>query len=322
LSEKNSKNTDTSASLDLSTSGILKKIGLKADAKINRSVKTESVRESNVKNLNKALEKHVENSNSNRQVTITNTESTTAKEGEETTTVRNLENPNPSRVLNFIFRQLLQEYVVITYLNDIKIAFSNGHPESARAVSIFQVDELLNDIIDNPTDRTAVKTKIFGLYENVKDHTGTDKPFLVKENANDATKEYMRKGRNVNQTYTVGNYEATVPGVILQIENQVLHTPTVVADAIIGQGEALDCYGVAVTEMNIEKRRLENEKMQAEIDQVKRVNEQKTIDTYKTEIETKKIQKALEIIEAITDPVQKADAYQKMFNPQQIINNV
>ena len=39
-------------------------------------------------------------------------------------------NPNQSRVLNFVFRQLLQEYVTIMYLSNVKIGFSNGHPES------------------------------------------------------------------------------------------------------------------------------------------------------------------------------------------------
>ena len=39
--------------------------------------------------------------------------------------------PNQSRVLNFVFRQLLQEYVIIMYLPNVKIGFSNANQHPA-----------------------------------------------------------------------------------------------------------------------------------------------------------------------------------------------
>ena len=56
-------------------------------------------------------------------------------------------NPNQSRVLNFVFRQLLQEYVTIMYLSNVKIGFSNGHPESQVIVPIEKLDELLETYV-------------------------------------------------------------------------------------------------------------------------------------------------------------------------------
>ena len=81
------------------------------------------------------------------------------KESEEVSTVRQLENINKSRVLNFVFWQLLQEYVSVTYLHDIKLVFSNGHPESMEVCSIEQMDEFL-DIWMTPEGAATAKNMI------------------------------------------------------------------------------------------------------------------------------------------------------------------
>ena len=65
------------------------------------------------------------------------------EESTEESTIRELVNPNVSRVLNFVFRQLLQEYISVTYLSDIKVAFTNGHAESFVVLPIEELDEML-----------------------------------------------------------------------------------------------------------------------------------------------------------------------------------
>jgi hypothetical protein len=73
----------------------------------------------------------------------------------------------------------------------------------------------------------------------------------------------------------------------LKVDQNILRTPSVVADALLGQGEALDCFNA-------------------------HVQEAKTQQMY---LEAQKLDTALSILNGITDPVQKADAYAKMFNP-------
>ena len=114
------RTTDFNAKLSLDGGAYKALTGIKASSELN--IKNESARSSNIKNLNRAIEKHVNTSNSNRQIQVNTTTTESTTEGEESSTVRELLNLNKSRVLNFIFRQLHQQYITVTYLADIKIA--------------------------------------------------------------------------------------------------------------------------------------------------------------------------------------------------------
>jgi hypothetical protein len=78
-----------------------------------------------------------------------------------------------------------------------------------------------------------------------------------------------------------------VPGIILEVNKNTLRTDSLIVDALLGQGEALDCYSMKVQEADADKSILENERTRI----------------------------ALEILQGITDPVAKAEAFAKMFNP-------
>ena len=82
-----------------------------------------------------------------------------------------------------------------------------------------------------------------------------------------------------------------VDGVVLNVDRNVLRTPAVIVDALLGQGEALDCFNAQGQEA----------KMQIE------------------KLEAKKLDLALQALEAITDPVQRAEMYAKMFNPAPVV---
>ena len=164
------------ASVDVSASGkFFKIVDISANASLDstsstaKTITSSGTRESNMGNLSKSLAKHVESSNSNREINIQTATEDSYTESTETSITRELVNVNQSRVLNFVFRQLLQEYVTVTYLDNIKIAFCNGHPESLRVVPIQQMDLLLADVITepNPADPvniTKVRTKILDQY--------------------------------------------------------------------------------------------------------------------------------------------------------------
>ncbi|MDX1905023.1 MAG: hypothetical protein SFU27_12770, partial [Thermonemataceae bacterium] len=153
------------------------KIGLSAGGKASKS--SQSVRQANTKSLSKALEKSVENANSSRNVSVNTSSSSTAKEGEEETITRVLKNVNQSCTLNVVFRQLLQEYITITYLDNIKVGFTNGHPEMDDIVPIEELDSLLNKYI-KAEDMTDIKGRIAFEYAQILNNEGALKPFLER----------------------------------------------------------------------------------------------------------------------------------------------
>jgi hypothetical protein len=294
-----------SASVDVSASASFLKISAKASAhaefssatNTTENISSSSARSTNVNNLSKAVGKQVESSNSNRNVSVNTSTQDSYKESTETAVVRELINPNQSRVLNFVFRQLLQEYVTITYLDNIKIAYSNGHPESFRVVSIQELDILLTEVIVSDS-HDEVRNKIVGQYfapgnyaGPVINHAGAPFKLLRKVNTvrlSDGTPmSYYTKRPDLVDTYTSGSLSIPVPGIILNVDRHILRTDSVIADALLGQGEALDCFNAHSQEAKKQALYIENQKQLL----------------------------ALNTLAEITDPIQRAEYYTKMFNP-------
>jgi hypothetical protein len=289
-----------------------------------------TIRENHMANLNTALNSSVNESAQHRDVEINTTtgnasnhstggnsgsstttsvaqqESIMIKAGEDTVTIRELQNINYSRVLNFVFRQLLQEYVVITWLNDVSIVFSTGFPGQQLAVKLSQLEPFLEKFI-NAADRDEVRKAILIPYCNVANYQGTVKVFTEKvtETLTDCVDggtipdfEYWRKKASLTDTYSAGagGLEITVPGVITSVQSHILKTDSVIVDALLGQGEALDCYNMRLQEEATRAAELRNNRYEQE-----------------TEQEADKITAALAAITAITDPVEQAEAYKKIF---------
>lgn len=292
--ENNSSSTETtskSASVSASVSGVIKKIiniGVSASASKN----TTASRTANCRALNRALSKHVEQSNSSRNIEINTSSTETVKEGEEYSTVREIENINKSRVLNFVFRQLLQEYVSITYLSNIRIAYTDGLLESTRIVDIEEMDDLLSDVID-PKSIEAVKKSIVRKYQYVLNYKKELTPLLQSMPGDDFNRNNHENVeidpfwtcKPSEEKYTIGNMEVNIPGVILQVQSNILRTDSLVADALLGQGEALDCFNMRAQDAVAIGENLKNIELMQKI----------------------------EIIERIEDPESKADAYKSVF---------
>lgn len=241
MEEENSASSEKSASVSASVSGVLSCLPLS----IGVSGGYSSSRSSNSRALNRALGKHCEQSNSARNVEINTSSTETVEEGEEHTTVREIENVNKSRVLNFVFRQLLQEYVSITYLANIRIAYSNGYPESTRVVDIEDIDNLLADVIDKDEFRNEVKNQIWENYAQVMNYKKKPEDcvqFLEEVQSPAGNKDVFWTCRATDKYIHVDDKEFVVPGVILQVQVNTLRTDSVIADALMGQGEALDCF--------------------------------------------------------------------------------
>jgi hypothetical protein len=242
------------------------KIGLSGGASASKS--SQSVRQANTKSLNKALEKSVENSNSSRNVSVNTSSSITAKEGEEETITRRLKNVNQSCTLNVVFRQLLQEYITITYLDNIKVGFTNGHPEIDDIVPIEELDTLLKRYIE-AKDIEEVRERLIFEYEKVMSSENGEKVFLAKirkedYDGNDAS--YYTKVKNLEDSYPLGeNMTLKVPGVIQSVEKYTLRTDSLIADCVLGQGAALDCFNAKLQNAISQKSYNENALMEAAI---------------------------------------------------------
>jgi hypothetical protein len=288
-----------------------------------------SYRDNLSSSLTSALENHVQASSSNRDIEVNTTtgnsanhsaggnagssstmsvsqqESMMIKAGEETVTIRELQNINYSRVLNFVFRQLLQEYITVTWINDASIIFTTGLPEHNRAVRLSELEGFLAEVIDTPAHRDEVRKAILLHFCNIANYEGTIMPFAEKisevyTDCVDATSVpaivYWRKRKSLSDVYSSGGLNITVPGIITSVKSHILRTDSVIVDALLGQGEALDCYNMRLQEESARGAALRNDRYEKETSQ-----------------EAGKIDAALKAIALITDPLAQADAYKKMF---------
>jgi len=265
-----------------------------------------ATRSSNARSLNKALDRHVAQSNSSRSIDVNTSSEKSLKEGEETSIVRELENINKSRVLNFVFRQLLQQYVSITYLSNIKIVFCNGYKESLRVVDVEELDILLEDLIVQ-SRRNDVRRAILRNYLTIRNYKGESKEFveLVRNTTEacdelgidkDETERFWSVKRDITDTWRAdenSELEITVPGPILNVATHTLRTSSVVVDAMLGQGEALDSFGLRIQDAAATNRQLEN------VEALQQVG----------------------IIQGIEDPIQRAEMYRKVFGSDCFCDN-
>ncbi|MCC6684632.1 MAG: hypothetical protein IT247_06145, partial [Bacteroidia bacterium] len=127
-------------------------------------------------------------------------------------------------------------------------------------------------------------------YYSVYDYTGTRQTFYEKrtESVYDSdtgsvkfTEDYFRKSTSLSMTAE----GITVNGVIKSVESRVLHPDSVIVDALLGQGEALDCFNLKLQDAAVVQANLENEAKQ----------------------------QAIGIIEGLADATEKATLYKKVF---------
>jgi len=276
------------------------------------------MRTANVSNLDNAMAKHVAQSNANRQVDVNHTTTSTASSGEEDVTVRELVNVNKSRVLNFVWRQMLQEYTTISSLVNLKFAYTNGYPESLTIVPLGNLLNMLTDIIV-PEHINDVLCILLKNYCKVPNWNDDDIEFIERidraveatclalgaEGVCSMTESYYRKKRGLVDTYENATHTLTVDvnGVILSVKNYTLHTDSLVCDAVLGQGEALDCFNQKAQDAETQRIYINNLATSQSI----LANIQETAN------ELSILNNQIATINGITDPVQKATLYKKIF---------
>lgn len=240
------------------------------NAKVSGGVKggSASQREEFSKNVSNAVNKHAAKASSKRDVQVNTSTEVKEESGEETSITRQLENINVGRTLNFAFRQMNQEHIAILYLVDVRVAFWNGFAESAEEVPLPRLESLLAKYVKEGR-REEVGALIRSQLDTVFDYKDElVEPSLVEEKTIAAGDGYLRTRRDIVSVYEdeTGN-KISVPGVILSVDKIVMRTEGVIVDALIGQGDALDSYSAGLQRNAVRQRRLENDHLQAHLDQ-------------------------------------------------------
>lgn len=271
-------------------------IGASNTRNLNASAKT--IRADALKLVNKVIGKQVQKSVSSRKIDVETEITRTETSSMEQSIVRVLENINKSRVLNFVFRQLNQQLITVTYLEDVSFLFMNGYPESTRRADLATLKDLIDEIIV-ANKQTQVFNDIINHLHNIEDCNGASKSYIKKEtisyhdiftqsvNNVDVYVQDTDITMNIPETgsFTNNGQDITIKGIITDISQRVVPTDSLIVDALLGQGEALDCFNLKLQDAAVMSAQLENSEKQ----------------------------QALDIIDHITDNTEKANLYKKVF---------
>lgn len=301
--------------------------------------------------LQSAISQSVAESNYHRQVEINTTTSENYTSETETATVRELSNINWSCCLNIIFRQLTQKYLCLTYLDSVSFGFTNGDPNMTLNASLSDVELLLKSIIPDAAKAEMLLNNILLELANMHDWEGNPQAFVVCKDV------IMRS--NCGESTTVTHHVIQknpaliqsvdgirIKGLIVDVSERILNTDHVIADALLGHGEALDCYNTRLQEAAADKSELLNIQTRIQVDkeqiEMNNYNAQLQLQIQAQQIELDRKQQelalalqekqqalsielqekqlemdrqtlAISIINAIDDPLQKAEQFKRMF---------
>jgi hypothetical protein len=281
----------------------------KAEASFNAS------REETAKRTLNAVNKHAQERNAIRNITI-NTESENKLEATyEESIERELTNINVSRTLNFVFRQMNQEYINVLNLVDVQIAyiatyFDTGKDElqyEHAYASIPELSSLMSRFVKEDF-RASIEETIMKMLTNIVDAYGNLHSIVEEYHAPLSNISYWRINRKL--TTPVQEPDPAKPGqmlkyfdvqgIVLGMQKIVLRTEGVYVESVLGAGEALDEYSRGIQTTTVQDRLTENEKQKLSIEQ------------QKADVEQRKL--ALEIIR--TKNKDQAELYTRLFPPK------
>ncbi|MGH9357430.1 MAG: LamG domain-containing protein [Terriglobia bacterium] len=224
-----------------------------------------SAREEFAKSVSSATAKHAARASANRNVQIDTTTETKKTDEQQTEIVRDIENINVGRTLNFVFCQMNQEFVTLLHLIDVRIGYTNGI-DPAREVPLYELPELLDRVLlDDAKQREAVHQRIIEELRSVRDYRGSvAQDFILPAKGSEKCSRY-----SVNRDFTstfgeAEKREVTVPGIVVSAKNIVMRTEDVVVDAVTGEGSALDSYAEKLQSEENRSKSLANDRVALE----------------------------------------------------------
>ena len=271
---------------------------------------TNSAREEFAKSVSNATAKHAAKASANRNVQIDTTSETTRTLEETNEIIREIENINVGRTLNFVFCQMNQEMITLLHLVDVRIGYTDGIG-AVREVALYELPELLTRVV-NQDKRNEVNQAIIRELRLIRDHTGNAdlspadakgkaRGFIVrvekveekssarasgggakKPAAGEGGMERYAVNRDFTSTFTVAtekgrNSGYTVPGVIISAKTIGMRSEDVVVDALIGEGWALDGYAKGLQAAENLSKQLTNMRAALENDRLELENKRQTL---------------------------------------------
>lgn len=255
-------------------------------AKAGYSGGTASARESTARSMNNATQKHAAKASSKRDINITQTSETKEEEGTENSNIRDLQNINVGSTLNFVFRQMNQQYYTVFHLVDAQLAYFDT-TVGIRRFSFGEIESLLDLAVGaSPSQgvsgastnvnswaaaRILLRNRILSEMLNIIDHTGTMVPFVEEKvytgpvfgtvTNETFTTRYWRTRSDMLSTFTdpETTFSIQVPGVILGVTTNVMRTDAVIADSVLGLGQGLDMYSQTLQTETVRLQRAQND---------------------------------------------------------------
>jgi hypothetical protein len=250
----------------------------KASSRKTFEIGTEVAREEFSKNVTSAISKHAHESSTRRDVEINTNYESSVEEGESQSTVRRIENVNLGRTLNFVFRQMNQEFHTVVHLVDVRVAFTNGGVRTNaagtsirgleyREVPLSRLDDLLDEFVDGD-HHDDVRRLIEAELSTVTNYAGEGRSMVERAQTRaldgEVARDYLRVPRLTDR------YEGwEVPGVVVSAVTNVMRTEGVIVEALLGQSDALDDYSARLQEEAVEHRDVENEAVAAETEKTR-----------------------------------------------------
>lgn len=235
-----------------------------------------SQREDMAKSVSNAVQKHSQKASAKRDIHVDTSYEVKEETGEETSIKRTIENINVSRTLNFVFRQMNQEFISILHLVDAKIGYSNGLPGSFAEESITKMDEFLKNILTDDSYINDIKQGICNYLSFIIDYKGVPQSFITPQtykykeidvqNLSKKPQEkevtVLKTKNNLVTTYksSTSETEKKVQGIILSVMTNVMRTEGILVEALLGQGDALDSYSHGLQDEAVREKRIANSK--------------------------------------------------------------
>ncbi len=236
---------------------------------------TRQAREEFAKSVSNALFKHSSRASSKRNVEIntsseTSTTSTQISES-ESTIERTIENVNVSRTLNFVFRQMVQEFISAIHLIDVKIALYDESSGPYAQYAIHELDQFLDDYVsDDDAARNTVRDGIIRELFFIFNYQDEPRQFLEQASLDYPTGasnaagvefperlDYLRVNKSLRERLEDREF-IEVPGVILNENTITMRTDGVIVDIVLGQANGLDDYATRLQRETVRELEVKN----------------------------------------------------------------
>jgi hypothetical protein len=232
---------------------------------------TNAAREEFAKNITNAVQKHVSKASAKREVQVNTSYEVKTQTGEETSIEREIANINVGATLNFVFRQMNQEFITLLHLVDVRVGYFkvdtvNGVERyTYREATLPELDALLRDVIVDAR-RQEVRATILYQLSNIFDYKDRQHVFVEEEPLRDRDgkivpySSYLRVRKDYTSNYVdeASGTQIKVPGIIMAANSSVLRTEGIIVEALLGHGDGLDAYSHGLQEEAVRARMVEN----------------------------------------------------------------